>query len=246
MKPVLIIDPGHGGRDPGGGSNEFWLEKDMVLDISLYQFKRFRELGVPVDMTRMTDIYLSPEERTRLIRNSGAKYCISNHINAGGGDGVETIHSIFADDVLAAQLAQEIVKEGQNLRRVFTRTLPYDRNKDYYFMHRDTGAVNTTIVEYGFADSKKDDVKQLQKHWQNYAEAVVRGFCQHIGHPYRSLELPKVQARVNVVYNERPAPDGYLIDNTTYVPLRFVMESVGAKVTWDQKSKTAFIERGEK
>jgi N-acetylmuramoyl-L-alanine amidase len=183
-KPILIIDPGHGGKDPGGGSNEHWLEKDMALKISLYQRDRFKDLGIPVAMTRETDIYLSPAIRCQLVINSGAPYCISNHINAGGGDGAETIHSIYADDVLAAQLAEEIRKEGQNIRRVFTRTLPYNRKKDYYFMHRDTGAVNTTIVEYGFADSKKDDVQQILDHWMIYAEAVVRGFCNHIGRPY--------------------------------------------------------------
>jgi len=184
----LIIDPGHGGKDPGGGSNQYWKEKDMVLDISLYQYKRFKELGVPVALTRDKDVYLSPSERTRIVRNSGAKHSISNHINAGGGDGVETIHSIFADDELARQLALEITKEGQNLRRVFSRTLPYNSKKDYYYMHRDTGSVNTTIIEYGFADSKKDDVQQLLKHWKDYAEAVIRAYCNFIGHNYT---LPK-------------------------------------------------------
>lgn len=181
---VLMIDPGHGGKDPGGGSNEYWLEKEMVLDISLYQYDRFKQLGVPVALTRNEDVYLSPEERTRIVRESGARYCLSNHINAGGGDGVETIHSIYASSVLAAMLAEEIRKEGQNVRRTFTRTLPYDSKKDYYYMHRDTGDVDTTIIEYGFADSKKDDVQQLRESWKEYAEAAVRGFCKHIKHPY--------------------------------------------------------------
>lgn len=78
----LIIDPGHGGNDPGGGSNEHWKEKDLVLDISLYQYQRFRELGVSVEITRTKDVTLSPDERTKIVRESGAKYCISNHINA--------------------------------------------------------------------------------------------------------------------------------------------------------------------
>jgi N-acetylmuramoyl-L-alanine amidase len=184
-KPLLIIDPGHGGKDPGGGSNDIWLEKNKVLDISLYQFMRFMKLGVPVEITRKTDVYLSPDKRTNIVKQSGAKYCISNHINAGGGDGVETIHSIYADRALPARLAKEIVKEGQNLRRVFTRTLPSNANKDYYFMHRRTGKVITTIVEYGFADSTKDDVEQIRSHWKDYAEAIVRGFCRHVGHEYK-------------------------------------------------------------
>ncbi|WP_214484316.1 N-acetylmuramoyl-L-alanine amidase [Bacillus sp. SM2101] len=193
MKPLLIIDAGHGGKDPGGGSNQHWLEKDLVLKISLYQYERFKALGVPVALTRDSDVYLSPSERTSIVKSSGAKYCISNHINAGGGDGVETIHSIYAEADLAKLLAQEIVNEGQNMRRVFTRTLPYNSKRDYYYLHRDTGAVDTTIVEYGFADSKQDDVAQLLNDWQDYAEAVVRAFCRHIGHTYKPVETEPAQ-----------------------------------------------------
>lgn len=180
----LIIDPGHGGKDPGGGSNQFWKEKDMVLDISLYQYKRFKELGVSVALTRDKDVYIGPEERTKIVRESGAKDCISNHINAGGGDGAETIHSIYSEGHLAKALAEEIRKCGQNVRRVFTRTLPYDNKKDYYYMHRDTGKANTVIVEYGFADSKLDDIEQVKAHWKEYAEAVVKAYCERKGHKY--------------------------------------------------------------
>lgn len=184
MEPELIIDPGHGGKDPGGGTNNFWVEKDQVLQISLYQYKRFQELGVPVAITRTKDVYLSPEERTRIVRESGAKYCISNHINAGGGDGVETIHSIYTDGALAKKLANSVAAKGQNIRRVFTRTLPGNSSSDYYYMHRETGSVITVIVEYGFADSKQDDVEQILLYWKEYAEAVVKGYCEYKGHPY--------------------------------------------------------------
>ena len=187
-KRKLIIDPGHGGRDPGGGTNSHWIEKDMVLKISLYQFERFKEMGVPVQLTRQEDIYLPPTVRTNIVRGSNADDCISNHINAGGGDGVETIHSIYSEGKLADMVAKAIADEGQNLRRVFTRKSKYSDKKDYYYMHRDTGAVNTVIVEYGFADSKRDDVEQLLKDWQDYAEAVVKAYCEFAGYKYTPKE----------------------------------------------------------
>lgn len=182
-KPVLIIDPGHGGRDPGGGSNAFFLEKDLVLQISLYQAERFRQLGVSVELTRMDDVTLEPGPRTKRVRDSGARYCISNHINAGGGRGVETIHSIYNDGKLATAICNAIEEAGMPKRRVFTRSLPDNSKKDYYFMHRDTGSVTTIIIEYGFADNA-DDAERLRADWKQYAEAVVRAFCQFIDHPY--------------------------------------------------------------
>jgi N-acetylmuramoyl-L-alanine amidase len=249
--PILIIDPGHGGSDPGGGTNSLWREKDLVLQISLYQAERFERLGVPVTLTRRTDVTVPPTDRAEIIRESGAEYGISNHINSGGGDGVETIHSIYSDGVLARRIAEAIQSRGQNLRRVFTRTLPGDSTKDYYYLHRLTGGVQTIIVEYGFADSTRDDVSQLQNNWRSYAEAVVQAFCQFIGHPYAppqavkdtttsddsETELPEVQARIGIVVDGVLIEEnGYLLTNTSYVPARLLSDLFGAQVGWDGKN----------
>lgn len=181
-KPILIIDAGHGGADPGAQGNGI-VEKIMNLAISLYQYKRFQELGVPVALTRDRDMPLDSIARTNVVKSSGAKYCISNHINAGGGVGVETIHSIYTSNKLAKTLADAIVREGQTFRRVFSRTLPNNANQDYYYMHRLTGNVETIIIEYGFVDNASD-AKKVRENWERYAEAVVKAFCEYIGHPY--------------------------------------------------------------
>ncbi|MFP5116153.1 N-acetylmuramoyl-L-alanine amidase [Bacillaceae bacterium C204] len=203
----IIIDPGHGGKDGGGGTNQFWKESNYVLQISLYQYKRFQELGIPVKITRTTDVYLSPDERTKIVRNSGMKHCISNHVNAGGGDGAEFIHSIFSSSKMADLMAEEIKAVGQNVRRVFTRKL--DNGKDYYFMHRETGAVETVIGEYGFADSTKDDVIQLRNNQIKYAEAIVKAYCRYIGKAYQP---PFIEKPVPTVSN--PAPSNSTPSNT--------------------------------
>lgn len=53
-------------------------------------------------------------------------------------------------------------------------------------MLRDTPNNETLIVEYGFADSKGDDVSLLKNNWQDLAEAVVRALATYIGVPYSS------------------------------------------------------------
>ncbi|MEN2766645.1 N-acetylmuramoyl-L-alanine amidase family protein [Ornithinibacillus xuwenensis] len=210
VRSILIIDPGHGGNDPGGGTNRFWKEKDLALKISLYQYERYKELGVPVAITRTTDRTLSPEQRTRIVRESGAKYCHSNHLNAGGGDGAEVIHSIYDGKAMAEEIASEIRRAGQNVRRVFTRTLPGNPNQDYYFMIRDTGTVVTNIIEYGFADSPGDDVQQLREKHLVYAEAVVKAFCEFSGYSYRnpSGDFEHVEMPVNPSPNQTDSEPG--------------------------------------
>lgn len=86
----IVIDPGHGGTDSGAVGNDM-LEKDYTLLISEYMYDRFKELGVPVALTRDSDITLSPTERTNKILsefgNNPNVIVISNHLNAGGAKG---------------------------------------------------------------------------------------------------------------------------------------------------------------
>lgn len=86
----IVIDPGHGGSDPGAVSNNL-KEKDYTLLISKYMYNRFKSLGVPVRLTRDKDITLSPKERTSKVQsffgNGKDVIVISNHLNAGGANG---------------------------------------------------------------------------------------------------------------------------------------------------------------
>lgn len=186
----IIIDPGHGGKDSGGGSNQSFVEKDLNLKMSLYQYNRLKSLGIEVSLTRDNDIYLSKDIRTQIVRDSKADICISNHINfasIGKANGVETIYSIQNDKTLAEILLNEISSEGIYKRRAFTIRSTKDNNLDYYYMHRETGDVETVIIEYGFASNKEDSEKILNN-WKKYAEAAVRGLCKFIGQPYTNVE----------------------------------------------------------
>lgn len=83
----IVIDPGHGGVDGGAvGNNQ--TEKDYTLKISKYMYDRFKELGIPVTLTRDIDITLTPTDRTNKIidayGNDQNVIVISNHLNAGG------------------------------------------------------------------------------------------------------------------------------------------------------------------
>lgn len=83
----VVIDPGHGGSDPGATGNNI-IEKDLNLEISKYMYDRLKELGVPVVLTRTADETLNQSARTKKVLDAFGKssdvILISNHINAGG------------------------------------------------------------------------------------------------------------------------------------------------------------------
>lgn len=183
---MIVVDAGHGGTDPGAIGNNI-IEKDYTLQISQYMFDRLKELQIPVTLTRDSDETLTSEERvSRILAAYGNRpdvIVISNHLNAGGGDGAEAIYALRNTDTLSRIIMEEIAKEGQNIRKWYQRRLPSDTSRDYYFIHRNTGVTEPVIVEYGFVDNQSD-AEQIRNNWQNYAEAVVRAITIYRGIPY--------------------------------------------------------------
>lgn len=186
----VIIDPGHGGTDSGATGNNL-LEKDYNLLISKYMYDRFKELGVPVAITRDSDTTLSPTDRVNTILNkfgnSSDVILISNHVNSGGGEGAEVIYALRNRDTLAKRILENIGSTGQETRKYYQRRLPSDTSKDYYFIHRNTGNLEPLIVEYGFIDDTKD-VEFLKENYKELAEAVISAVANYIGVPYTPPE----------------------------------------------------------
>lgn len=184
----IVIDPGHGGTDSGAVGNNA-LEKDYTLLISKYMYDRFKQFGVPVAITRDSDVTLSPTERVSSILskfgNNDDVIVISNHINSGGGEGAEVIYALRNPDTLAKNILNNIGNTGQTTRKYYQRRLPSDPSKDYYFIHRNTGRTEPLIVEYGFIDSQKD-VNFLNNNYRDLVEAVVQAVTNYIGVPYTS------------------------------------------------------------
>lgn len=181
---MIIIDAGHGGFDPGGGSNPYFKEKDLTKKISDYQKKRFDELGIPSILVRASDETLSPKDRTNRITKIGAKesdILISNHINNGGSIGAEVIYSVKSDNELPNMIADELAKTGVTIRNVYTRLNRLGR--DYYFIMRDTIPNKSMIIEYGFADNDEDTYRLIYE-WPNLAEAVVKALTNYYQLPY--------------------------------------------------------------
>ena len=185
MKKV-IIDAGHGGSDGGAVGNGI-IEKDLNLEISHYIHNRLDELGVENTLIRDNDVTIEPNERARKIvepYGSGKDVVvISNHINAGGGQGAEIIYALRNTDTFSKRIATELENNGREVRKYYQRRYPSDSSKDYYFIHRDTGNTEAVIVEYGFLDNSTD-AALLKKYWKDYAEAVVKAVADFVGVPY--------------------------------------------------------------
>jgi N-acetylmuramoyl-L-alanine amidase len=116
----IVVDPGHGGHDPGAVGPNGTQEKDVVLAIGLKVRELLKEeLGLDVVMTRSTDVFIPLEERTAIANKVGADLFLSVHANAAlnrGAAGIETYYLNLAKTDKVAQLAAK--ENGTSLEKV--------------------------------------------------------------------------------------------------------------------------------
>lgn len=118
---TIVIDPGHGGKDPGAVSKSGLFEKDVVLDVA----KRLRALlertgAYKIYLTRETDIYIPLKERTTFANEKGADVFISIHINAHDNleaRGIESYYlSLASDEEARMTAAMENASSGKTIK----------------------------------------------------------------------------------------------------------------------------------
>ena len=94
-RPLVVIDAGHGGKDPGAGTGAV-KEKDLTLALALsLRDELIRQGGVRVALTRSDDTYVTLDERPAIARKLGADLFISIHADSTDGDGSATGATVF-------------------------------------------------------------------------------------------------------------------------------------------------------
>lgn len=179
----IIIDASHGGEDSGYTGNGI-VEKDFSLLISNYIKDKLKNRDYEVVLTRTSDETLSDEERIDRIRNNinnnEEVLIVSNRLNQGGNDGAEIIYPLRESNELAKDISINLEKVGQNVNKYYQRRLPSDLSLDYDYLIRNTNPYNSIIIEYGYIDSKGDDVSFIKNNYKLLGDAVVLAIDEYL------------------------------------------------------------------
>ncbi|MFZ5774094.1 MAG: N-acetylmuramoyl-L-alanine amidase [Thermodesulfobacteriota bacterium] len=97
VRRKIIIDPGHGGKDPGAISPGGLMEKEIVLDVGLRLAKKLREQGCEVVLTRDRDVFIPLEERTAIANAKEGDLFVSVHVNAAPNREARGIETFVLD-----------------------------------------------------------------------------------------------------------------------------------------------------
>lgn len=152
-RKILVLDPGHGGQDPGAVGNGL-LEKDITLELARKIAQRLANYDVTVKLTRENDTFISLAQRAAFANEINSDYFLSIHINAGGGTGFESF--IYNGSVSTATI--NIRSEIHNTLLSFLQRyniVDRGKKKANFAVIRETN-MPAALIENLFIDSVKD------------------------------------------------------------------------------------------
>ena len=178
---IIILDPGHGGKDPGA-VNSGHTEKAIVFKVTNLVKQKLEANGAKVSMTRTGDTYPSLQERVQFTKDKFGEIFVSVHVNAAtstSAQGTETYYSISTGDQheedkkLATYINSEIV-DNANMRNRGV--------KEAQFYVTRNMIIPSVLVELGFISSAEDRKKLINdKYVEIYAQSIYNGIVDYYG-----------------------------------------------------------------
>jgi N-acetylmuramoyl-L-alanine amidase len=176
-KYLVVVDPGHGGNDPGAVGPSGVREKDVNLAVSYFLRKILMENGISVIMARGDDSEIELQPRVDVANNNNADLFVSIHCNALDGNspmGVETYYRTPQ----SVDFAKSIHKNMIQTLGTPDRGARGDRN---LFVIRKT-TMPSVLVEIGYISNTIEEANLANSaHQKKVAQAVYKGIKEYLG-----------------------------------------------------------------
>ncbi len=176
-RTVVVIDPGHGGRDPGAVGIGGLQEKQVIFPISQRVAQLLEAQGIVVVMTRREDVAVDLQTRADIANRAQGNVFVSIHANAismsrPDVNGIETYYASESGRRLAATLqASMLAATGMRDRGV---------KQARFLVLRQTN-MPAALVEVGFVTGAQDAPRLADPAWrETMAQAIARGILQYI------------------------------------------------------------------
>ena len=170
---TVVLDPGHGGCDPGARAVKGMDEKNLSLDVAQRVKPLLEAEGYRVIMTRTNDTFIPLATRASIANAHSDAIFVSIHFNASpkrSASGVETYYYCYGSEPLAAALFQELCSQRRCPRRGVKRAV------FYVLSHNHCPA---TLLELGFVSNRKENAfLQTPKFREQLAKQIAAGIEQ--------------------------------------------------------------------
>lgn len=197
----IVIDPGHGGKDPGAVGPSGIKEANVNLQVALKVAEKLQRAGLSVKLTRTTDVFVDLQPRCDIANSWGADYFVSIHCNAAGtpeARGTETYCYKLGGkgEVLAKSIQAELIAATGRLNRGV-------KTANYYVLRRTN--MPAVLTELAFISNPEEERLLSNPEFQEKcALAIARGIGKVIGveiaQPTPPQKPPQAPADGNVIY----------------------------------------------
>jgi len=193
---AVVIDPGHGGHDPGSIGRRGTYEKDVTLAIAK-RLKRIleREVGVKVYMTRSTDRFVPLKDRTKFANEKGAKLFISIHANANRNRRVHGVETYF--------LGPAKTEEAREVARLENSAIRYEDDIHDYKDLSDENFILAALAQNSFNHESQDLAALIQRNLVRYTGLQDRGVRQAGYYVLIGAAMPNVLVETAFISNPR-------------------------------------------
>lgn len=196
---TIVIDPGHGGKDPGAIGIKNIQEKTITLDIAKQLGKMIeRNLGMRVIYTRQEDVFIPLWKRTQIANNSEADIFISIHANAAhqhsSTRGFETYLLRIGKTAAAVEVAQR--ENG---------TIKLEEKNHQYIDFSDGKRIVASMTQNSAMKSSEFLAESIQKNLSKRLNSKDRGVKQAGFHVLVGATMPNVLVEVGFLTNKQEA-----------------------------------------
>ncbi len=178
-KFLVVIDPGHGGPDPGAIGIGGMRETDVVLEVSKIVKNLLSEKGVKVRLTRKNEVDLDLPPRVSFANNTGADIFVSIHANASRGKrrDINGLETFYYRGWRGKSLAKRIQKQ---ILRVSPGSPDRGVKQGRFYVIKNT-KMPAVLVEIGFLTGRLD-ARRLEKtsHRKRIAYAIAKGILEYL------------------------------------------------------------------
>lgn len=176
IQSVVVIDPGHGGKDPGAIGLRGIREKTIVLSISQEIARILQRQGISAILTRSDDRFISLDGRVQKAERTNANVFVSIHANSigRGKSGVNGLETYYFDSGygLARSIHRSILRRIQITDRGIRRARFYVLRKS---------SMPATLVEVGFVTGSSDSKRLSDASYRRrMAEAIAQGIVDYL------------------------------------------------------------------
>lgn len=238
----IVLDPGHGGQDPGAVGPGGTKEKDVALAVVKYLQQELSPIA-QIYLTRERDEYRELWQRSALANSVGADYFISIHCNAATdrtANGTETL--IYGRGGEAEKLAYKV--QAKVVSTLGTRDRGIKARPELHVLARTK--MPAILVELAFISNPLEErMLANPATQQKVARAIAEGVADYLGVRLRDNTPKEVSDKVEAtkVLFEGKTLEAFLKDGKTYVEVRKLCEALGLKVVWDAKTKTVEVRK---